>query len=216
MAAADQVIALVDRHAAALLADLRMVGQAIEGAHHQVYQQTPSLRGLQLFLAQVRSLPESASRLTSSALSAFQDETLSLRTAFDPASPANPDTLSLASQQVQQTIGSLTLIAARAFRAQVASRTSIVAPRGSLRLLNRAGHRVQADDVFLLTGRKAMLDLFNEAQLSGLAAEGATQAQIYHAFPDHESNGLVFPIEEYPDHAQLFHPRSGAVIGRVA
>lgn len=217
MAEAKAVIAIINRATREALTDLRMVLSAIEGSYVRAFRENPSIRGLQAFLDDARSFPDTAQRFVLASLTRVQDELLPYRTAVDPDAPGSEQLVSLTGEQVRGMFDTLVVQEARKFRLHVASRTSVIGARLDLRLLNRAGQQFKAEEMLFLTVRKAMLDLFNEGQIAGLVAEGATEAQVYHFNPTHEDHGRRISLDPLSQEelAEVFHPRSGAVIGRI-
>ncbi len=211
----DEIFLSLDKSAEAFTADMELVVASIEGIYHRVYRSEPSVRGLNRFLSETEQIPAAAARLAGTAFDRFQESTPFFRTAFNPENPANPQTLSLAVSQIQSATEGVRLQAGRRFRAALVSRSSIAPPTGSLRVLNRAGQSFNAREMFFLMGRKAMLDLFNEAQIDGLQAEGQQTARVIQRDPSHPLHGKVFAIEDYPEiQNKWFHPRSNALVGR--
>lgn len=205
-----------------LARDVQLVLGAIDGAYSRIYRQDPSIRGLQAFLSETLSVEALAVDLLEGRLREFEQQSVQFRTAFDPESPGSPETQQIAAQQLQALVQSLRLAAARRFKAALVSRLSVAPAQGSLRVLNRAGQAVQAYDALYLMGRKAMLDIFNDAQVEGLRFMGQHTAQIVHKDPDHPTHGTLIKLTDegsgitYAEAAAtLLHPRASAFIDQV-
>ena len=219
----ETIFELIDEAAEHLTTDMMLVVNSLEGVYTRVFREDPSVRGLNRFMAETAEVPDAAHRLAREHLERFQERTAVTRTALDPESPGNPETLSLALQQLRTQSEALRLFTARRFRSALVSRLSIAPPlTGGLRLMNRAGHQLQARDMFYLIGRKAAIDIFNEAQIAGLASEGQRTAMVFHRDPRHATHGALISIDArltgLPHYQEVqdkwFHPRSSAVIGR--
>lgn len=216
----NRIFQLIDETADRMTTDLNLVVTSIEGSYAREYRNDPTTRGLSRFMRETQSAADTAARFAHRELDSFRDATLPFRTAFNPNDPGNQETLQIALQQVHSAIESLRLMTARRFRAALVSRSSIAPSLGALRVLNRAGRGIQATEMFYLMSRKAAIDVFNEAQLEGLAFKGARLAEVHHRDTNHDLHGQKILIDasagEHPTYFEVsdvwFHPRSNAVI----
>ncbi len=219
----ESIYNLIDRSALELTEEMDLLVTSLDGFYTREYRNDPSARGLSRFWTASARLPHFAEQAAQRHLDDFASESRKYRTAVDPLAPDAPETLAIAAQQLRTIVESLRLSAARRFRAALVSRSSIAPPvAGSLRVLNRAGQGVRSSEAIYLVARKALIDHFNESQLSGLLAAGQATATVVHRDPEHEMHGRAIAIDRsitdlphYEDvESTWFHPRSSALIDR--
>lgn len=226
MAVDNAIFGLIDRSCEQICSDLNLAVSALDGAYQRVYREDPSVRGLHRFMSETQPFAESGQRLANDGFQRFERESALYRTAFNPNAPGSPETNAIALQQLRTTIESLRLLAARRFKGALVSRYSMGAPSAkSMRVLNRAGQQIQGRDMLYLITRKALIDIFNEAQIDGLRSEGFVIARVHAADPQHRLQGALLVIDgvgydDLPHYSDVqdawFHPRSNAVIDRIA